>query len=1514
MTSKVDGRAYPIVPSIRKGLNIVFGATAIGIGRITSPIPYFFVSLPHLFLAIAPHRCLHLMHAQDIPSPIESGLIDVRLQSIVSAPLRSIQVCIDSRLSITLKAPFKMANSRTLHLTSMWSLEGRGIPELRDKLKALNPGASMKVEYLRDKHILVVTGQFDEEYDLEITSLLAEYIEEHRNDDLLDVCLDAVLHPDYIVLIVLKMPRFRQLPTSAYFDPIPLPGSGSDAQPDVETLVEDIIPTQTTRDGRIVKFWYPSQADLGSISRDSGPLLSRISQMTETRITVQGTRGLRISAQSMDKINYAVNTLDSVEECLDLIENPNRGLIIFTPKRDNATFRIMPYEQISATALWRILIDRNAPLRLPNIMTLVVCEFDELANEFRPLRKLRQPPQVSLKEASITRDWEGYHVPEIGQRNDPLLGEIDQHLAPKCETPHEKIDAQHPYLSTGKAKDVSKWISRDFTKRPLATESYTKIPQEDDPSSLDFAAFGLAPEPGVSLSWRQRQLSQFKPKPPGVKGRVIMLPDGTIALPSQSPQEKPMDTPYGPNISVFSRLSYRKRVRHQQLAGSSVSASQEKRPAGTLRGATDSTAPSAASKQSGKRSEATGLAASIYSTSTQESESNTTPRLPLLSTPSGAIPKKLGETSDLADLTIFPANQQEKPSSALCSQTRSSSPIFNRAQPLGIPEVAESQGNTKLQGRSVDSVMGEIRLMLETANITRGTGREEAPSKPKITDQKQPRTISTQLDLSTGETDSLGPLIDLDCEVRTLDSGIQHIAAFEPLATAPLTVPGQSTDPEHDHFSHGDAPTFAETGDIFDIPNIDDTTKQPEITRGISPCPEITRDLMIPREATPNPAPSEPAQPGSAADMPLAGLGAAGSSDESDESEGERIHEHVSERRSKADEVAMEYLLQQIKDNPSPEVLSIEEIAVPLDATLSDTAPRGLSSDSRNCTSHHAVQQRHNPSQESEKVPFLHPDLIDISPQMLSPRLGASSGDSLQKSDSKNDEHDVEPVVDEKLAVSDEAQTREFHETMFHQRPSDKAFQWVDEITKAVKRPKIEVHTSNPLERGEDTEINKENKAKVKAPIVKLWQRRSGSESTKEQPRKGTVLPINAAVEIPKEKKLIYESTQSLFRFLEPILDAVRSFPGALSFQIQFGLMFMPSLPASTKEREMSYREVHQLFFSEHNLTPPPVSFFQRLTSSPADIDYLIDLEVNESRLFDQNYSHRGVNYEFWCRVGPNRTIIISVNELGDAMVRYPEFSLGSVHLSFPSQVWDAAARVQGFIEYITGADPELDEAARMMAKSIRVEPNNQNLRMLVRVPTESKIRIDQVFMERWSRHPYCSERSKDLFLQISETQELFGTPSVLDPEIKVFQNAPLEQMVKDGKQWWQASIVSSKVDEILKSNSFLEPGERNESWCATDLLGAEIMNIIPSTANEGLSTLGAEVGHSGIAAMFQLARTVAQKIDAVGYWNRGPASIEKRTNTSNERSRSGSGTIKESSSHLGKELVTWARPPKHRW
>jgi hypothetical protein len=809
--------------------------------------------------------------------------------------------------------------------------------------------------------------------------------------------------------------------------------------------------------------------------------------------------------------------------------------------------------------------------------------------------------------------------------------------------------------------------------------------------------------------------------------------------------------------------------------------------------------------------------------------------------------------------------------------------------------------------------MGEIKLMLETAKTTRGTGIEEASSNPKITDQKQPSNTSTRLDLGTEDTGSLGTLIDLDCEVKSINSGIP-LVAFDRLVTVSSSVPEQSTDAQHGQFQHGEAPTFAETGDIFDMPNIDDITMQPELTPIISPCHGLTQDPTILRAMDPTPVPSETGQPGLATDAPLPGPEATGSYHESDIPEDKQKHEQASERRSKADEVAMEYLLQQIKDNPNPETVSIEEIALPLDATFGDPAPRSLSSGSRNRATHDIIHQRHQPGQKSEKVPFLHPDLIDISPEMLSPRLRPSSCGSLQQSDSKIEEQDAEPEVGEKLAASEETQTREFYETMFHQRPPDKAFQWVDEATKAVKKAKIDVHTGNPSQRKEDPEINAEKKAKAEAPIANLWQRRTGSKLTEGQPRMSTALSMKAAVNSSKDKKQIHDSTESLFHFLEPILDSVRSFPGALSLQIEFGLIFMPSLPASTKEREMSYREVHQLFFSEHNLTPPPISFFQRLTSSPADIDYLIDLEVNGSRLFDQKYSHRGVKYEFWCRAGPRRTIIISVNEHGHAMIRYPESSLGTVHLSFPSQVWDAAAKVQGFIEYITGADLELDEAARTVAKSVRVEPNNQQLRMLVRLPKDSKIRVDQVFMERWSRHPYRSAKSKDLFLQIRETQELCGTTSILDPEIKVYQNAPLEQMVKDGKQWWQASIVSSKVDEIIKSNSFLEPGEQNESWCAMDLLGADITNVIPSAESQELSTLGAEVGHSGIGAMFQLAKTVVQKIDAVGYWNRGPASIDKRTTTSNNHSHAGTGTVKESS-YLDKKVVPWDPPKdKKKW
>lgn len=136
------------------------------------------------------------------------------------------------------------------------------------------------------------------------------------------ICSRYVLIPpqflSYIDLISAspKTTRIRQLPISTFFDPNPFPSHESDALPETETLVEDIAPAQPTSDGLIVKFWYPSQMGTGPISHDSDALLLRISKMTKTQITVEGARGLRISAQYMNNIDEAIDILDCLEECL----------------------------------------------------------------------------------------------------------------------------------------------------------------------------------------------------------------------------------------------------------------------------------------------------------------------------------------------------------------------------------------------------------------------------------------------------------------------------------------------------------------------------------------------------------------------------------------------------------------------------------------------------------------------------------------------------------------------------------------------------------------------------------------------------------------------------------------------------------------------------------------------------------------------------------------------------------------------------------------------------------------------------------------------------------------------------------------------------------------------------------------------------------------------------------------------------------------------------------------------
>jgi hypothetical protein len=303
----------------------------------------------------------------------------------------------------------------------------------------------------------------------------------------------------------------------------------------------------------------------------------------------------------------------------------------------------------------------------------------------------------------------------------------------------------------------------------------------------------------------------------------------------------------------------------------------------------------------------------------------------------------------------------------------------------------------------------------------------------------------------------------------------------------------------------------------------------------------------------------------------------------------------------------------------------------------------------------------------------------------------------------------------------------------------------------------------------------------------------------------------------------------------------------------------------------MSFAQLQRLFLPLNGTRPLSTTFINRLTTCPADINYIVDLQVKGHRLFDQAIAESCVQYKIYCRTETGTLLIITIDSGGDATVSRPKAFLGSVHLSFPGNIWDAAVVLRGHVEYDLMSNTEIEDAVNHIVNSIWVEPNRSLVRLHFRLP-KAVLGVQKVFMKRWTRHRYVpsnEERTNanhDLFLQITEIQDLPLSVNPLDSEAVEASCAELTEMVSTGRQWWEVSLVSPIINMLLKANGSLQPGDRTQDWTAAELLGRD-MEI--STT----STLVADtIGSGGLGDLLRATKLVVENIDPVGYYNNGPA------------------------------------------
>ncbi|KAL4969368.1 uncharacterized protein BDV14DRAFT_165784 [Aspergillus stella-maris] len=433
-------------------------------------------------------------------------------------------------------------------------------------------------------------------------------------------------------------------------------------------------------------------------------------------------------------------------------------------------------------------------------------------------------------------------------------------------------------------------------------------------------------------------------------------------------------------------------------------------------------------------------------------------------------------------------------------------------------------------------------------------------------------------------------------------------------------------------------------------------------------------------------------------------------------------------------------------------------------------------------------------------------------------------------------------------------------------------------------------HRTMGQKAGKQISKSKAKAAAKQATLNELW----GEPKTRKPSALGsksatTAEPARNRHSQRQQTAYVDEDVKRVFEVINPTLEAAEACPGNLTFDLQFGLIITPILPKTFRDGLMSRAEWSKLFQPRSGIAAPTTKFIDRLTVCGAELDHIVDLKTSKAqgktRMFEQAPSERDISYELHCRVRTDKLLIIVIDEQGGYMIRNPKSVLGAVNMHFPGQVWDARAVVGVTLPYRSDSYPEFEEVAKYLVDHLWI-PAERQIRMHMALPKGAKVAIEKAFVKRCARHPYVradqptsdlkGSESANILLQVTEVQDLFiGIKAQQSPDIQHVRArySTSDDMVENGKVWYELSLVSSAVETILKANASLEVGERTKEWRSSDLFGDAAASLTGQPADSPKSSIAVAIGNTGIADMLQVAKAVVEKMDNVGACNRGPLS-----------------------------------------
>ncbi|RAL09796.1 uncharacterized protein BO97DRAFT_310485, partial [Aspergillus homomorphus CBS 101889] len=436
-----------------------------------------------------------------------------------------------------------------------------------------------------------------------------------------------------------------------------------------------------------------------------------------------------------------------------------------------------------------------------------------------------------------------------------------------------------------------------------------------------------------------------------------------------------------------------------------------------------------------------------------------------------------------------------------------------------------------------------------------------------------------------------------------------------------------------------------------------------------------------------------------------------------------------------------------------------------------------------------------------------------------------------------------------------------------------------------------------------------EAKARRQATLEDSWgigkpKKKPTAASVEQNPAASSNMQAsNVPKPAPVEDAAFKKQVKNLHDAIIPILDSAACFPGAMNIEMQLGLVLIPLLPMTYSQESMTLDGWTKLFRPPRGLFAPTTKFVTRLTTSGADIDHIVDIRTSKAdgkrRLFEQDYTDYGVSYEYHFRTRSNKVYMVAIDENGSHSIREPGKALGGVNFHFPGHTWDARMSVSKATGFACDTNSDIEQIAQHLIKSIWIEPDKFLIRIYTRLPTEieNKVTLENVYMKRWTRHRHlqpgeaasasgpkaatvadkvCNDdgnATSHIFLQITEVQDLIHGKHPTEPEVKRARATPPADMVSNGRLWYEVALVSPAIDALLNSNADLEVGERSSDWRGIDLFGRDAAALLGGGGGGGgehqkPSPVAKAIGHAGLGDLLSLAKTVIQRIDAVGFWN----------------------------------------------